>query len=124
MTSEDREDIKRHLGVVVEGLRSEIQQVAEGVTANTEALERFRSETVREFAVVRAEMSAGFTAVRSDAKAFRAETAREFAAVRVEMSAGSAAVRSEAKAFRAETARNFAVVQSQIDVSHSDIDRT
>ena len=95
MTSEDREDIKRHLGVVVEGLRSEIQQVAEGVTANTEALERFRSETVREFAAVRAEMSAGFTAVRSDAKAFRAETAR-----------------------------NFAVVQSQIDVSHSDIDRT
>ena len=92
MTSEDREDIKRYLGVVVEGLRSDVQQVAEGVTANGEALDRFRDETAREFA-----------AVRSEAGAFRVETARNFAAVR-----------SEADAFRDETALNFVAVRSEI----------
>jgi len=63
MTSEDREDIKRHFGVVVEGLRSEIQQVAEGVTANGEALDRFhyefdafRTETFRNFEECRADI--------------------------------------------------------------------
>jgi hypothetical protein len=100
MTSEDREDIKRYFGVVVEGLRTEIQQVAEGVTANGEALDRFRDETTREL-----------VAVRSDANAFRAETARSFAAVHTEITA----VRSEAEAFRGETARNFAEVRSEAE---------
>jgi hypothetical protein len=104
MTSEDREDIKRHFGVVVEGLRSEIQQVAEGVTANGEALDRFRAETTREFATT-----------RSEANAFRAETARNFGAVHTEI----AAVRSEAEAFRDETARNFAAVRSEMASSRT-----
>jgi len=110
MTSEEHEDMKRLFGVVTEDLRSQIQQMAEGVTANGDALERFhnefdtfRTQTTREFGAVRAETSAGFAAVRSEAKAFREETARSFGAVR-----------NEAEAFREETARNFAAVHTEI----------
>ncbi len=66
MSSEDHEQTRRHFDVVAEGLRSEIRQVAEGVAMNTDALERFRAETGREFAAVRADMSAGFTSVRAE----------------------------------------------------------
>jgi hypothetical protein len=110
MTQEDHEDIKRLFGVVTEDLRSQIQQVAEGVTANGEAIRRSEEHSARELAAVRAETAAGFAAVhteiaavRSEAKAFRDETARNFAAVR-----------SEAEAFRDETARNFAAVRSEM----------
>ena len=113
MTSEDREDIKRLFGVVTEDLRSQIQQVAEGVAASNQAAERFhaefdtfRVETGRNFA----DVGRQFAAVRTEASAFREETARNFASVRTEI----AAVRSEAEAFRDETARNFAAVRSEI----------
>lgn len=36
------EETKRHFGVIAEGLRSEIRQVAEGVVNVNERLERFR----------------------------------------------------------------------------------
>ncbi len=108
MTSEDREDVRRVFGVVVEDLLSKVQQVAEGVTANGEAIERFhgefdtfREDTTREFAAVRAEAAAGFAAVRSEAKAFREATAREFAAVH----------------------RDFAELRTEIRSSHKDFDR-
>ncbi len=40
MTGEDREDIKRHVSVVSEGLRSEIRLLAEGLGANNDRLDR------------------------------------------------------------------------------------
>ena len=108
MTSEERDDMKRHFGVLVEGLRSEIQQVAEGVSGNTEALERSRAETAHGLAAVRGEMSVGFTAVGRELKAVHIETA---------------AMRSGADAFRVETARNFADLRAEIRSSHKDVDR-
>jgi len=117
MTQEEREESRRHFGVLTEDLRSQIQQVAEGVTANGEAIRRSEEHTARELAAVRAETAAGFAAVhteiaavRSEADAFRVETTRNFAAVHTEF----AAVRSEAEAFRDETARNFAAVRSEM----------
>jgi hypothetical protein len=116
MTSQEHEDIIRLFGVVAEDLRCQIQQVAEGVANNGEALERFRVENAGELATVRAEMAAGFAAVRGEtarefaavrgeAKAFRDETAREFATVRAEMSDGFAAVRAEMSGNRADRMR-------------------
>ena len=106
MTQEEREEMRRHFGVLTEDLRSQLQQVAEGVTAHGEALDRFRAETGSNFA----DVGRQFVAVRSGAEAFRVETARNFAAVHTEF----AAVRSEAEAFRDETARNFAAVRSEM----------
>jgi hypothetical protein len=40
MTDENREDIKRHLDVVAEGLRSEIRLLADRVAMNTERIDR------------------------------------------------------------------------------------
>jgi predicted nuclease with TOPRIM domain len=40
MEKGEMEEIKRHFGVVAEGLRSDIQQVAEGVTNLNEKLDR------------------------------------------------------------------------------------
>jgi hypothetical protein len=84
MTTEESEDIKRHVDVLIVGLRSEAQLVAEGVAMTNERLERFEDQTTREL-----------KAVRGEARAFRAETARNFAE------------------FRAETAQNFADVRLQ-----------
>ena len=54
MNHEQVEEIKRHFGVVAEGLRSEIRQVAEGVANVDEKLERFRTEVKDEFKEVKA----------------------------------------------------------------------
>lgn len=43
------EEIKRHFGVVAEGLRKEIQQIAEGIGTIDEKLDRFRHEVQDEF---------------------------------------------------------------------------
>jgi len=53
MTNEQIEEIKRHFGVVAEGLRNEIRQVAEGVANVDEKLERFRREVQEEFKEVK-----------------------------------------------------------------------
>lgn len=47
------DDSRREFGVVAEGLRSEIQQVAEGVIMNGERIDRLQAETAREFAETR-----------------------------------------------------------------------
>ncbi len=47
------EDSRREFGVLSEGLRSDVQQVAEGVVLNGERIDRFQAETSREFAEVR-----------------------------------------------------------------------
>jgi hypothetical protein len=49
MTTEDREDIKRYFGVVAEGLESKVQQVAEGVAATNERIDRLENEVRRGF---------------------------------------------------------------------------
>jgi hypothetical protein len=103
MTSDDREDIKRHFDVVAENLRSEIRLVAEGNAMTAESLER----------------------LRGDVEAFRAETARELAAVRSEtrqVAEGVVMNTESLERFRGETARNFADVRSEIRLSYSDID--
>ncbi len=48
------EENKRYFGVVAEGLRNEIRQVAEGVANVDENLDRFRKEVQGEFKEVRA----------------------------------------------------------------------
>lgn len=48
------EETKRHFGVVAEGLRSEMRQIAEGVANVDEKLERFRREVQEEFKDVKA----------------------------------------------------------------------
>lgn len=45
-------ETRRHFEVVAESLRSDIQLVAEGVTALDEKLERFRNEVRQEFSKV------------------------------------------------------------------------
>ena len=120
MTPEDQEDIKRYFGVVVEGLRSEIQQVAERVTANGERLDRFhgtfdafREDTTRNFAAVGAE----FAAVRSrldgiDGRLDGLDGRMDHLDGRMDGLDG----------FRKETARNFADLRAEIRSSHKDID--
>jgi hypothetical protein len=98
MNPEEREEMRRQFGVLVEDVRSDLRLVAEGNAMTTESLQRlsdkvdsFRDETAREFALERAEVAsirADVAAVRSEAAAFRDETNLNFAAVRAEMSSG------------------------------------
>ena len=53
MEKGEMEEIKRHFGVVAEGLRTEIRQVAEGVANVDEKLDRFRQEVAEEFKEVK-----------------------------------------------------------------------
>jgi hypothetical protein len=131
MTSEEREEMRRHFGVLAEDVLSQLRMVAEGNAVTAEAVQRLDNRvdaldenTRRSLATVGTELGA----VRSEAKAFREETARNFAAVHGEIAAvrseagafrdqtahNFAAVRSEAEAFRDETARNFAAVRSEM----------
>ncbi|MGH9365942.1 MAG: hypothetical protein ACRD1B_11880 [Thermoanaerobaculia bacterium] len=59
MDRETTEEIKRHFGVVADGLRSEIRVVAEGLTA-------FREESKRDNEALRLEMRAEFDEVKVD----------------------------------------------------------
>ena len=47
MDSETAADIKRHFNAVAEGLRADIRLVIEGVTANTDRLERVETRLDR-----------------------------------------------------------------------------
>jgi hypothetical protein len=122
LTSEDREDSKRHVGVGVgvgvgvEGLGSEILQAVEGVATSDERLEHFRdelkafrAETASAFAVVGRE----FKTVRNEAKAFRHETTREFAAVRSEMAGAFGGVRAEIGASYSDVDRHLKAVEGR-----------
>ncbi|HEY0556101.1 MAG TPA: hypothetical protein VGG20_17750, partial [Thermoanaerobaculia bacterium] len=51
----------RQFHVVVEGLRHEIQLVAEGVTGANERLDAFRAEVSQEFKDVRGLLSSSYT---------------------------------------------------------------
>ena len=62
MNNEQMEEIKRHFGVVAEGLEHKIQLVAEGVANLDEKLERFRQEVTEEFKEVKVEKTNGQTA--------------------------------------------------------------
>ena len=54
MNSGEVSEIKRHLGVVVEGLQSQIKQVAEGVLGIRQEMSAFREEVRAEFEETRA----------------------------------------------------------------------
>lgn len=53
MDNKQMEEIKRHFGVVTEGIEQKIQQVSEGVANVDEKLERFRTETREDFKEVK-----------------------------------------------------------------------
>ena len=97
MTPEEREEMRRHFGVLTEDVHSQLRMVAEGNAMTTEAVQRL-SEKV---------------------DAFHDETTRNFDGVRAQI----AAVSGEAGAFRVETARNFADVRAEIRSSYRDTDR-
>lgn len=129
MTSEEREEMRRHFGVLTEDVQAQLRMVAEGNAMTAEALQRLNDKVDAfhaDFDGSRIETARNFAAVRSEAKAFRDETASSFFAVRSEAEAfrdetgrNFAAVRSEAEAFRGETARNFAAVRSEIASSRT-----
>ena len=54
MNKEEAEEIKRYFGVVGEGLRHDIQQVAEGHEVVLTQVKEFRKEVQEEFREVRA----------------------------------------------------------------------
>lgn len=58
MNRDEMEEIKRHFGVVAEGLRTEIRQVSEDVAKLNEKLDG-------EFAGLRREMKSGFAEIKS-----------------------------------------------------------
>ncbi len=54
MNSEEVEELKRHFGVIAEGLRHDLQQVAEGHQVILSHAKQFRQEVQEEFKEVRA----------------------------------------------------------------------
>ena len=60
MNSEEMEEVKRHFGVVAEGLRHDLQQVAEGHHVILTQVQQFREEVKEEFKEVRALMKFSF----------------------------------------------------------------
>lgn len=65
------QETRRQFGVVAEALRAEIQTVAEGVVANTGAIERLRSEIHQEMDERFTIVHAAFAQVRRDIDAIR-----------------------------------------------------
>jgi ubiquinone biosynthesis protein UbiJ len=60
MNSEEMEEVKRYFGVVAEGLRHDLQQVAEGHQVILGQVQQFREEVKEEFKEVRALMKFSF----------------------------------------------------------------
>ena len=60
MNTEETEEIKRYFGVVAEGLRHDIQQVAEGHEIVLTQVKEFRKEVREEFREVRAVIKFSF----------------------------------------------------------------
>lgn len=54
MNSDDMEQLKRHVSVVVEGLRHDLQHVAEGHQVLLTQVQQFREEVKEEFKEVKA----------------------------------------------------------------------
>ena len=61
MNSEEMEEIKRHVGVVVEGLRHDVQLVAEGHQLILNQVQEFREEVQGEFKEAKTLMKFSFT---------------------------------------------------------------
>src|SRR5919108_26542 len=60
MEREDIEEIKRHFGVIAEGLRSDLHQVAEGHGVIRNEVQQFREEVRQEFGEVRSFLRISF----------------------------------------------------------------
>ncbi|GJL63819.1 MAG: hypothetical protein NPIRA04_24730 [Nitrospirales bacterium] len=60
MKSEEVEELKRHFGVIAEGLRHDMQQVAEGHQVTLNHIQQFREEVQGDFKEVRALMKFSF----------------------------------------------------------------
>ncbi len=60
MNSEEMEEVKRHFGVVAEGLRHDLQHVAKGHQMVLTELQQFREDVKEEFKEVRALMKFSF----------------------------------------------------------------
>jgi hypothetical protein len=125
MTQEEREDMRRHFGVLAEDVLSQLRMVAEGNAVTAEAVQRLDHKVDaldenarRSFATVGTELGA----VRSEAKAFREETARNFAAVHGRLD-GIDKRMDSLDGFRAETARNFTELRAETGSSRKDFDR-
>ncbi len=61
MNAEQMEEIKRHFGVVTEGLRSDIRQIAEGHATIQHVLQEHRGEIRDEFKKMRARLRLSFS---------------------------------------------------------------
>jgi hypothetical protein len=61
MNAEQMEEIKRHFGVVAEGLRSDIRQIAEGHATIRHELQERRGEIRDEFKEMRALLQFSFS---------------------------------------------------------------
>lgn len=77
------EEIKRYFGVVAEGLRSDIRQVAEGHAAIREEIKHFREEVKEEFKEVKAmikfsyaELNQRLTAVEGEVTSLKSRMQR------------------------------------------------
>jgi len=60
MNSEEMEEVKRHFGVVAEGLRGDLQQVAEGHQVILTQVQEFQEDVKEEFKEVKALMKFSF----------------------------------------------------------------
>ena len=60
MNSDDMEQLKRHVSVVVEGLRHDLQHVAEGHQVILTQVQQFREDVKDEFREVRALLKFSF----------------------------------------------------------------
>jgi uncharacterized protein YceH (UPF0502 family) len=60
MDRESADEIKRHLDVVAEALRSDIRVVADAVAATNERLDRFEARVAEEFVEVKAMIRLSF----------------------------------------------------------------
>ena len=60
MDRETAEEIKRHFGVVAEGLRSEIRAVAEGLEATNDRIERAETRVLYELGEMKSMMRLSF----------------------------------------------------------------
>ena len=90
MDRETADEIKRHFSVVAEGLRSEIRVVAEGISANSDRLDRvdgsldqFEARVTEELGEIKAMIRISFgqldrriTSLESDVSSLRARLER------------------------------------------------
>ena len=74
MEKGEMEEIKRHVGVVAEGLRNEIRQMTEGLDTVREEISCFRNEVKEEFKGVKAMIK--FSYAESDHRIVAVEEGR------------------------------------------------